>query len=432
MDTKNNLTKDFESLEKTLNGEKGSSFHATRKKALSYVIDNGLPEKKDEEYKYTPISKIFVKEVKELLLANLENTKVPEVELPFVLSDCVEVKVVNGKLASVSENIDSVKGINIFSYQEALKNNGSKIPNELNQTKSFKDQFEALNVAFSQDGVVIETDSNVVIQPTIFVINYFTVNDSSWISSKNLYKIGENSEVKIVELNIAVDGSEYFVNVASEVYSATNSRLNLVKIQNENKSVSRIDNSTIVQKKDSLVNAFTFTFDGKMVRNNLTIKLEDEHCEAHMFGLYVVDNQTHVDNHTTVDHIEPNSFSNEVYKGILSENAKGVFNGKIYVRPDAQQTNAFQSNKNILLDDSASINTKPQLEIWADDVKCSHGCTVGQLNEEQLYYLRARGINERRAKALLLHAFASDVLAELKQSEIREYLDDLITQKLHQ
>jgi Fe-S cluster assembly protein SufD len=158
--------------------------------------------------------------------------------------------------------------------------------------------------------------------------------------------------------------------------------------------------------------------------------MEAEYGESHMYGLYLLDGKTHVDNHTIVDNVMPNCFSNELYKGIMDGESTGVFNGKIFVRKDAQKTNAYQSNKNVLLTDTASVNTKPQLEIFADDVKCSHGCTIGKLDEEALFYLRARGIGERSAKSLLLHAFAVDILDNIKSEPLREYVDKLISERL--
>src|SRR6185312_14529012 len=169
---------------------------------------------------------------------------------------------------------------------------------------------------------------------------------------------------------------------------------------------------------------------GGLIRNNINIVMEAEGNEAHLYGLYLLNGNTHVDNHTLVDNTKPNCFSNEFYKGILDDNSSGVFSGKIFVRPDAQKTNAYQSNKNILLSDDATINTKPQLEIFADDVKCSHGCTVGQLDENALFYLRARGIPKSEAQELLLQAFATDILEHITPKAIHHYVEQLISQRL--
>ena len=185
------------------------------------------------------------------------------------------------------------------------------------------------------------------------------------------------------------------------------------------------------QLNHSRVNTFTFTLNGKLVRNNLQLALDGEGIESHMFGLYLLENDTLADNHTVVDHKKANSFSNELYKGVMDGNSKGVFNGKIYVRPNAQKTNAFQANRNILLTDKATINTKPQLEIWADDVKCSHGCTTGQLDEEAMFYLQTRGINKETARAMMLYAFAGEILDHVNHPELKDYLDQLVSERLH-
>jgi Fe-S cluster assembly protein SufD len=217
-----------------------------------------------------------------------------------------------------------------------------------------------------------------------------------------------------------------------KLWLVSNAFFNYYKLQNQNNTSFHIDNTFIAQRRDSKVQAFTISLEGKMVRNNLNFQLEEENTEAHMFGLYVAHGDTHIDNHTVVDHKVANCYSNEIYKGILDDNSKGVFNGKIFVQPDAQKTNAFQSNKNILLSDTATINTKPQLEIWADDVSCSHGCTTGQLDEEQLFYLRSRGIGKSKATAMLLHAFVNDVLDKIELDFLHDFVNDEMYNRLDQ
>jgi len=202
------------------------------------------------------------------------------------------------------------------------------------------------------------------------------------------------------------------------------------KIQNDASHANQVSTTHIRQIGKSYVHTVTISLNGGIVRNNLNVVLEAEHCETHLYGLYFIGGDTHVDNHTLVDNVTPHSFSNEFYKGIIDDNATGIFNGKIMVQRLAQKTNAYQSNKNILLSDGASVNTKPQLEIFADDVKCSHGCTVGQLDEEGMFYLRSRGIREEKARALLVHAFAMDVLEHIKPAAIRSYVDHLISERL--
>jgi Fe-S cluster assembly protein SufD len=206
--------------------------------------------------------------------------------------------------------------------------------------------------------------------------------------------------------------------------------LEYYRIQNDSPNASQVNTTHIRQVGKSLVNTVTVSLDGGIVRNNLNIAMEAEHSESHFYGLYFLKGNTHVDNHTVVDNVKPHCESNELYKGVVDDRATAVFNGKIFVQKDAQKTNAYQSNKNLLLSNEASVNTKPQLEIFADDVKCSHGCTVGQLDEEAFFYLRSRGISEKAAKSLLIHAFAVDILEHIKPEKVRAYVDRLIAERL--
>jgi Fe-S cluster assembly protein SufD len=204
------------------------------------------------------------------------------------------------------------------------------------------------------------------------------------------------------------------------------------KVQDESQKAYHIGTTQVYQADNSHFYSATVTLNGNFIRNNLNIVLNGQHAEAFMYGLYMPNGRQHIDNHTLVDHAMPNSYSSELYKGILDDNSTGVFNGKIFVRPDAQKTNAYQSCKNVVLSSGASMNTKPQLEIFADDVKCSHGTTTGQLNDEALFYMRSRGIPKDEARSLLLYAFSQDVLSQIKIQPIREYLERVVTEKLGQ
>ncbi len=201
-------------------------------------------------------------------------------------------------------------------------------------------------------------------------------------------------------------------------------------LQNDCENASQVNRTYVNQKRDSVYSNYVFSLSGEIIRNNLHISLDDENTIGNMYGLYLLDGKEHVDNHTVVDHRFPNCESNELYKGVLAGNSIGVFNGKIFVRQDAQKTNAYQQNRNLLISDNATINTKPQLEIWADDVKCSHGCTVGQLDEEQLFYLRSRGIDTDSARALMVYAFASEIVEKQPIEGLKEYLFNAISKKL--
>jgi len=236
--------------------------------------------------------------------------------------------------------------------------------------------------------------------------------------------------VKVVESYRTLGDEASFTNSVTEVVVARDARVEYYKVQNDTNQSYHIGTTQVRQSDNSLFYSATVTLNGGFVRNNLNIVLDGEHCEAHMYGLYIPNGKQHIDNHTLVDHAKPNSYSNELYKGILEERATGAFNGKIYVRPDAQKTNAYQSCKNVVLSPDATMNTKPQLEIYADDVKCSHGTTTGKLNDEALFYMRSRGIPKEQAQTLLMYAFAEDVMNKIKIAPIREYLEGVVAEKL--
>jgi Fe-S cluster assembly protein SufD len=249
---------------------------------------------------------------------------------------------------------------------------------------------------------------------------------------RNLIVAGKRAEVKVAEAFRSFGENVSFTNAVTEVYVAEEANVHYYKVQNETDQSYNIGTTAVYQEGRSVFTANTVTANGGFVRNNLNIKIDGEYAEANMFGLYIPNGKQHVDNHTGVDHAKPNSNSNELYKGILKDKSTGVFNGKIYVRQDAQKTNAFQSCKNVLISNDATMNTKPQLEIWADDVKCSHGTTTGQLNDDALFYMQARGISKDSARALLMLAFAQEVIDKMEIPAIKEYLEGLIVEKIYQ
>ncbi|HEY8389087.1 MAG TPA: Fe-S cluster assembly protein SufD, partial [Parasegetibacter sp.] len=277
----------------------------------------------------------------------------------------------------------------------------------------------------------IHVKRNQVVEHPVYIYNITDTRNSPVLSQpRSLVYVDTHAEISIAETYHTLGTSECIINEVMEIVIEQDANVSYYKIQNDKEHANHINTTHIRQVGKSLVNTVCITLNGGIVRNNLNMLMEASHSESHLYGLYIQRGNTHVDNHTLVDNIVNNCESNELYKGILDDNATGVFNGKIFVRQPAQKTNAFQSNKNILLSDTASVNTKPQLEIFADDVKCSHGCTVGQLDEEGLFYLQARGIPQKKAVSLLLHGFAMDVLEKINLAPIREYADQLISERL--
>jgi Fe-S cluster assembly protein SufD len=286
--------------------------------------------------------------------------------------------------------------------------------------------FPNLNTALFTDGLLVRVDG--VVGKPIQIVHYYTAERNILVQPRHLIAVGTNAEVTMVETVHSVPGeTRVLVNSLTEVIADRNARVGHLVIQAAEAGVRLVNHTTVRQKKQSLYNNYTFTFPGaELVRNDLQLRLEEDHTETHLYGLYLTAGQQLVDNHTLVDHQKPNCFSNELYKGVLLERSTGVFNGKVYVHPDAQKTNAFQQNNNLVISKHATIDSKPELEIFADDVKCSHGSTVGQFSEDALFYLRARGIGEEKAKALLIAAFAFDVTEKIKLEAVEKYINQLI------
>jgi len=427
----NQIKENFNSFEAQLNGESKLAWHKLRKDAYNVFESKGFPGPKDEEYKYTHVGRLFEKNVHFSIVEDQPVKSQSVIQTTFHDEDAIHVSIVDGVVTLISGSATVEQGIVVLTLREALKSH----PDELNThfgkyADVNKDPFTALNTAFSYEGVFIQIPKKKKVQKPIILHYYFRDQKEGSVQTRNLILVGQGAEVNIAESYSAASSEAFYGNHVSEIVVEANAHLNYFKLQNQGSLTCQIDNTFIHQKRDSEVRTFTFTLEGKLIRNNLNIALDEENSTSHMYGLYVAQGNGHIDNHTVVDHRVPNCYSNEIYKGILDDNSKGVFNGKIFVRQDAQKTNAFQSNKNILLTDTASINTKPQLEIWADDVKCSHGCTTGQLDEKQMFYLRSRGIGASTARAMLLHAFVNDVLDKIEMDFLREFINSEMYKRL--
>ncbi len=394
----------------------------------------GIPTVKNEEWKYTRISSVLNKEYAfnpESISSSFSSKDLDGVRLPGH-EQANELVFVNGLYSDSFSNIRS-NALTVLPLEEAATNEYKGIVDQHlgHSGKYIKDGLHALNTAFLQEGVFIYVKKGKVLEHPVYIYNITDARLANILSQpRTLIYIGENAQVQFVETYATIGLSGSFTNEVMEVVVEKDAIVEYYKIQNDAAHSNQVNTTHFRQVGKSLVNTVTISLNGSIVRNNQNIAMEAEHSESHFYGLYFLKGNTHVDNHTVVDNVKPNCFSNELYKGIIDDDATAVFNGKIFVQRDAQKTNAFQSNKNILLSDNATVNTKPQLEIFADDVKCSHGCTVGQLDEEGLFYLRSRGINEKTAKSLLVHAFAIDILEHIKPEPIRMYIDQLISERL--
>jgi Fe-S cluster assembly protein SufD len=396
---------------------------------MDKLVAGGLPGKKSEAYKYTDLSKALARFENSPVLSGLDlKTGIPDVTLDNEFNILVFI---NGNFSEKrSSVISSATELEILPLTTALKDDQSSATCYFGKIAGRdEDAFVDLNTAFATGGVQIRIPRNARPAPVI-MRHVIDTTDGTGISySRNLVVAETSSESVFLEQFVNSNGHEHFLNSLMEVQVSENAKVQWHKMQND-PFASQIDQTAIYQANSSRFDLTTLTTEGQVIRNNVRIAVDGEGCETHLFGLYLVNGKTHVDNQTSVDHIKPNSVSNELYKGILDDQSHGVFNGKVYVRKEAQKTNAFQSNKNILLTDEATINTKPQLEIWADDVKCSHGCTTGQIDEEALFYLRSRGLSETSARRLMLLAFAIDTMHGIEHEKIKELFEQQISYKL--
>ncbi|MBS1516768.1 MAG: Fe-S cluster assembly protein SufD [Bacteroidetes bacterium] len=433
-DLKQKLVEEFKSMESKLNGEASGNFHKIRKDAIAVFDKLGFPVKKMEEWKYTNLNPLLNhdfhyssdRKQSELKKSDIEKYKFESGEKNFLVF-------VNGvfieDLSSVISNSENIYVGNITGgrkkYPEIFEKHFSKYADYSDRS------LVALNTAFSADGAFVYVKKNTDLKEAVHILHISDAEkENVMLQPRNLFVIEEGGRAEIAEDYYSKGDNFSFTNMVTEVYCGKNSHTGHYKIQNEGDKDYHVGMTQVHQEQDSNYSNTTVSWGGSIIRNDLNAVFDGRNTESHFFGLYLLDGKQHVDNHTLADHKMPDCFSNELYKGILSGHSTGVFNGKIMVREDAQKTNAYQSNGNILLSDDATIYSKPQLEIFADDVKCSHGATSGQLNEDEMFYIKSRGIGDKNAKALLLKAFVSDVIDSIKTDEFREHVENKLEHKL--
>ncbi len=399
-----------------------------RREAFNKFLELGFPLKNNEEYKYSSTEKLFKDEL--CWLSSIKNTsKIDYQAYRDKNKDTNHIFLLNGELVAEESELNETSEECIVCD---LKTAAVKYPAlfEMHYGTNvieFNDAFAQLNLAMASKGIFIYIAANADIKKPIQINNICDSSNYDVIHTHHLIVADSFSSANIIEtFNSSDTSKKYLLNTLAEVKVGENASINYYKLQIENEFAVQINTTQVTQLQHSHFDTNVVTLGGKWLRNNLNIVLKGINCESHLNGLQVLTKQQHVDNHTLVDHQMPHCQSNQLYKGILNDKSTGVFNGKIFVRKDAQKTNAYQSSKNMLLSDDAVMNTKPQLEIYADDVKCSHGSSTGQLDENALFYLRARGLSPDSAKALLMYAYAVDVIQTIKIESYRNYLDGLI------
>ena len=429
IDLKEKLLSSFIAFENQTNID--SYVHDIRSEAIKQFEAIGFPNKKLENWKYTSLKNLL----------NTDYSVLPEINnvlefkniRKYLIDDIDSYKIifVDGKYCShLSETTHEGMDICILSAALTQSKYELIIENYFNKI-ALKDGITSLNTAFSNEGAFIHIPKNKFVEKPIQIIHFSTGNEASLMfQPRNMIVVDENSQVQIIERHQSLSENKVFTNSVTEIYADKKSIIDYYKIQNDNLQASLIDNTYVNQQRNSIFSMHTFSFGNELVRNNLNISQNDEFIETIIKGVTIIGDKQHIDHNTLIQHNKPNCNSHQDYKGIYDNKSTGVFNGKIIVEKQAQKTNAFQSNNNVLLSDKATINAKPQLEIYADDVKCSHGCTVGQLDKNALFYLKSRGIPEKEATALLMYGFANNILESVKIPEIKTRINHIIANKL--
>jgi Fe-S cluster assembly protein SufD len=334
----------------------------------------------------------------------------------------------------ISENgswITMPDGIVIGSMAKAVKHFPHLVEESFSRVeKAAQSGLEALNSAFARDGIFIYVPDHVSAGQTIQIVSMIDNERNLFLQNRNLIVLGKNSRLTLVHCDDSLNHQQSFTNTITEVYLGEGAVMDHYKLQNINDNSTVINTTLFHQAKESRLSTNGTVLNGGLIRNDVVVDIEGENCISDIYGLYLVDKDQHVDNQVQVNHIKANSSSNQLFKGIIDDHARAVFNGHVHVYRDAQKTNAYQSNKNILLTDKATVNTKPFLEIYADDVKCSHGATVGQLDQDALFYIRSRGISYDNARLLLMYAFAAEVINKITIEPLRLRMDDLVKKRL--
>lgn len=407
-----------------------NALSGARKLALDSFLELGFPDRKDEEYKYTNLREIISKDY-QFEIADSNGISAEFITGKMVNPENFRLVFVNGKYSqNLSSSLpekwkfSSLSGLNLNSDLEAV---ADLILGSISNGKS---AFTDLNNALYTDGTFLKIPQNTVAERPLEILYISDTNEDFFSNVRNLLIVEKSAQIEVIEQHINCSENFAFTNAVTEIFVDSNARADWHKLQNDSETSYLVDHTFAKQERDSQTTVNTFSFGGKLVRNNLDFIQNGENINSFMNGITIIGGEQLVDHHTAVHHNQPNCESYQNYKGIFKDKSHGVFNGKVFVDKIAQKTNAYQQNNNVLLSEGASIDTKPQLEIFADDVKCSHGCTVGQLNEDALFYLRARGISKKEAQALLLYAFANDAMQNIDIEPLKNKISKLLAEKL--
>ncbi len=409
------------------------SLRKTREEALATFSGLGFPHKKLEDWRNTDLSETLKRKYSTLFSPGHEEMSIDQVfKCNIHELETDQISLLNGWFINSKEPLKVYDNGVIAGSLAAAMETYSEIfeAHYAKYADKEKDAFQALNLAFAQDGFFIYVPDNVVVEKPMQMVSIINWEEGLFIQTRNLVILGKNSKMTMVHCDDSTNQEAMFKNSVTEVFIDEGANLEHYKLQNLNNQSTLINSTWFKQMKDSSLKSNAITLNGGLIRNYTHTVLDGEGASAEIYGVYLMDKTQHVDNQVFVDHAKPNCYSNELFKGILDEEASAAFSGHILVRKDAQQTNAFQNNKNILMTDTARAHARPFLEIYADDVKCSHGATVGQLDQEAMFYLRQRGICEANARLLLLYAFAGEIVDKVSIDALKVRVDDMIRKRL--
>jgi Fe-S cluster assembly protein SufD len=423
----------FEQNKEILNQGSSPILNRIREVSVKRFAQIGIPDFKYEDYKYTNLKPAFEKSyrqelVRESGLINLNEVfkcNIPQLDTHLVF-------LVNGWFYNGNNPAAALpNGVVLGSLEQIANEQPELLQNYLNRQAGLSnDPMVALNTAFAKDGFFIHIPKGAVIEKPIQIINLLSSDDNLMATQRNLIVAEAGSQVKVLVCDHTLTSASFLYNSVSEVFVGEDALVDVYTIQNHHNQSTTINSSFYRLQRNSNLVTGTVSLHGGLIRNNLKVTFNGDHSEANVNGISFTDKKQHVDNFTMIEHAMPNCLSNQIYKNILDDESTGAFAGRIHVARDAQQTNAFQRNNNVLLSDKARMQTKPQLIIDADDVKCSHGATVGQINEEALFFLRARGIGEKEARMMLMNAFAREVVQKISIEPLRDRIDELIEKRL--
>jgi Fe-S cluster assembly protein SufD len=405
-----------------------------REEAIASFRETGFPVRKEERYKYTHLEPVFDGELSfEFHPRDIrfDDQELFRCDVPML--DAEVLTVLNGFFHNPGgDSLTQLdNGIIYGSLREAIQSQPELVKEYLGKNAQMADEsFVALNTAFSQDGIFLFVPRGAELEKPIQIIHLLLSDKNQMVQHRNLFVLEESAKAQVIICDHTLSPHMFLTNSVTEVYTGANADLDVLRLQNEHNNSCQVTNTWIKQDRDSRCQHGTITLHGGMVRNNLRISMEGEGAETSALGLFLTDKMQHVDSYTVIDHQKPHCISNQYYKGVLDDVSTGAFNGKIHVHPDAQQTEAFQTNNNILLTDTARMYTKPRLEIYADDVKCSHGATVGQLDTDAMFYLQSRGIPKDESRLMLMDAFAWDVISKIQQIALQIRIKDLVGKRL--